>query len=247
MSDAVKALIDGLDKITDILNIGRLLFYSAAGFCALLPAAMCLMLLSHGDVVQPYWTQFVSDLGRSAHHWGVWFAGLIFGFIISVLANAIFDFRPGDGAVDAQFYAYLYPRLFSGGIKPKEGEHKDFAAWLISEYYRYYEIALFVPYGLMLSLPLYTTYSLIFLVRSSYQSKGFFLGGEYLAFPLWAFGCALIWTRFWPDFWLPRVVQPTYSGWIWAKRNTAEGLEKFVQDAVPREAAKPPDSSKAQA
>ena len=38
MADFVKSLIDGLDKITDILNVGRLIFYTSAGFCATLPA-----------------------------------------------------------------------------------------------------------------------------------------------------------------------------------------------------------------
>src|SRR5579871_5791225 len=111
MSDAIKALIDGLDKITDILNIGRLLFYTAAGFFAVLPAAMCLVLLSH-DALQPYWTQFFSDLKGAAEHWQVLLLALICGFIVSVLANAVFEFSPGDGTVNEQFYPYLYPRLF---------------------------------------------------------------------------------------------------------------------------------------
>ncbi len=244
MGDVIKALIDGFDKITDILNIGRLLFYTAAGFCVILPAAMCLILLSRSGAQGVYWTQFVSDLSRSAHRLDVWLAALIFGFIISVLANAIFDFDSGDGTVSEQFYPFMYPRLFNGGIKPKDGANKDFAAWLISEYYRYFEIALFIPYGLMLSLPLYVAYSFIFLVRDFYSQAPVPIGGEHFAFPIWVFGSAVLWTWFWPEYWLPRVVQSAFSGWIQAKLNAAAGLKQFVDEInVPPKSPDPPKAT----
>jgi hypothetical protein len=45
-ADFFKSAVDSADKITDILNVGRLIFYTAAGFSAILPAAMSLRLLA---------------------------------------------------------------------------------------------------------------------------------------------------------------------------------------------------------
>ena len=243
MPDTIKSLIDGLDKITDILNIGRLLFYTAAGWCALLPASMCILLLGRANMTHPYWVDFMSDLVNSSRHYQIWIAGMIFGFIIAVVGNARIDFTilPGEVDVNEQYYPYQYPRLYSGGVRLKDGT-KDYAAWVISEYYRYFEIALFVPYGLLLSLPVYALYSLIYLVRAASNVTGFTLGAQFYAFPMWSFATVLCWTVLWPDFWIPAVVRTTFVGWISAKRNLTEGLQEFIKDTDPT--PQPPDASK---
>ncbi|MBZ5636586.1 MAG: hypothetical protein LAO55_25965 [Acidobacteriia bacterium] len=246
MPDVVKSLIDGFDKVTDILNVGRLLFYTTAGFCAVLPLAMCILLLGHDNVPYSYWVQFMSDLVKSSRQFAVWIASLIFGFIISVLANAMYQPKsvPEEQAIP-QSYAFQYPRLYSGGVQRTGSTPKDYAAWLVSEYYRYFEIALFIPYGLLLSLPVYSLYSLAYLIRTTSHAKGFVLDTSYFAFPIWTFGSGLAWTVLWPDFWLPQVVQKTYEDWVRAKRNAIKGLEQFVKDTEPP-VPKQPEASKAQ-
>lgn len=245
MPDIVKSLIDGLDKLTDILNIGRLLFYTSAGFCAMVPLAMCILLLGQENLTHTYWVQFVSDLVKSSRHFEVWLAALISGFIISVLANATSEFAPPlPDPVPNQTYAFHYPRLYSGGMRLPQGTSKDYAAWLISEYYRYFEIALFIPYGLLLSLPVYSIYSLAYSIRIFSTGQGSILSFAYFAFPLWAFASVLAWTTFWP-YWLRRVAQDAFTSWVVAKRNAIEGLKQFIKDAEPS-TGRQPQASKTQ-
>ena len=80
------------------------------------------------------------------------------------------------------WYSYSYPRLVSGGVRPKDGSGKDYAAWLISEYYRYVEIAVFIPYSILLSLPVYSFYSLVYLIRTAWQREVFVLNADYVGF-----------------------------------------------------------------
>ena len=231
-TDFFKSAVDGLDKVTDILNVGRLIFYTAAGFCAILPVAMSLRLLVH-DPAPVYWSQFVADLLRCAAHGGVWAAALIFGFVIATLANSIVMSRftsPPHYEPQKDWYSYSYPRLFSGGVRPKDGSGKDYAAWLISEYYRYVEIAVFIPYSILLSLPIYSFYSFIYLIRTAWQREVLVLNADHVAFAMWTLGSVVAWTVVWPDFWLPRVAEPVYQDWVRARRSAIEGLRDFVAD-----------------
>ena len=161
ITNVFESLTDSLDKITDILNVGRLIFYTAAGFCAILPAAMSMRLLAH-DPDPVYWGQFLADLVCCARHREVWAASLIFGFVIANLANMIvisrFTQPPPSKHPESEkdSYSYAFPRLYSGGVPPKDGSGKDYAAWLISEYYRFVEIAVFIPFSILLSLPVYS-------------------------------------------------------------------------------------------
>jgi hypothetical protein len=87
-ADFFKSATDSLEKLTDILNAGRLIFYTASGFCAILPVAMGLRLLAC-ERPQKYWIQFVTDLRACITHWELWVAALIFGFVIANLATAL--------------------------------------------------------------------------------------------------------------------------------------------------------------
>jgi hypothetical protein len=215
------------------LNIGRLLFYTIAGFCAALPVAMCLLLLGQSHVTATYWVQFVSDLVRSSRHFEVWIAGLIFGFIIAVLADATVDCPKEQDKTYS--YAYQYPRLYSGGVRAKDGASKDYAAWLISEYYRYYEIAVFIPYGLLLSLPVYAIYSLFYSVGTAWNAVGFVV--------LWAAAFVVAWKAFW-NLWVPQVAKKVHAGWVEARHNAIDGLKEFV-GSEPAEDPEKPAASKA--
>jgi hypothetical protein len=231
-ADFFKSAVDSLDKITDILNVGRLIFYTTAGFCALLPAAMILHMMLHFSGTS-YSSQFIADLIHCAKLSEVWIAALVFGFVIASVAFAsIIDgfAAPPPGPVEKDSYSYAYPRLFSGGFHKKDGTAKDYAAWLISEYYRYVEIVVFIPFSILLSLPVYWLYTLIYMIRTSQQSEPFVLHGVHVAFALWTLGTAAAWMVVWPNYWLPRVAEPIYQGWVEARREAIAGLEDFIQD-----------------
>jgi hypothetical protein len=232
-TDFFKSAVDSLGKVTDILNLGRLIFYTAAGFCAVLPAAMSLRLLAHDPPLPVYWTQFVADLRSCARHGEVWVVALIFGFIIANLAYSIVISRftsPPRHEPQKDSYPYSYARLFSGGVRSKDGTKSDYAAWLVSEYYRYVEIVVFIPYGILLSLPLYSFYSFVYLVRTAWQHEALVLNAGHLAFAMWTLGSVFAWTVLWPDYWLPRVAEPVYHVWVRARRSAIEGLQEFVTD-----------------
>jgi hypothetical protein len=231
-TDFFKSGVDSLDKVTDILNVGRLIFYTAAGFCAILPVAMTLRLLAH-DPAPVYWSQFLADLIACVQHSGVWAAALISGFVIANLANAIVMNRftpPPRCEPQKDWYSYAYPRLFSGGVRPKDGTGKDYAGWLVSEYYRFVEIAVFIPYGILLSLPVYSFYSFVYLLRTISQRDVFVLYAEHVAFTIWTVGSVVAWMVVWPHFWVPRVAEPLYREWVRARRSAVEGLRDFMDD-----------------
>jgi hypothetical protein len=234
-TDLFKSAVDSLDKITDILNVGRLIFYTAAGFFAILPVAMSLRLLAY-DPAPDYWSQFVADFLRCTNHSGLWAAALIFGFVIAILANSIVMDRftpPPPSEPEKKSYSYSYPRLFSGGVPPKDGSTKDYAAWLISEYYRYVEIAVFIPYSILLSLPVYSLYSFVYLVRTAWQHEALVVNTGHVAFALWTLGSVVAWKVVWPDFWLPRIAEPVYRDWVIARRSAIEGLLDFANEPQP--------------
>jgi hypothetical protein len=233
-----KSFSDGLDKLTDILNVGRLVFYTAAGFCLSLPLAMTLRLLAQPRPAQ-YWTQFLADATACARHPGLWAFALVLGFLVASVAFALVDFaEPARRSPETDGYNYQYPRLFSGGM-PDKTSAKDYAAWLISEYYRYYEITVYIPYAIRLSLPIYAAYTLIFLLRSGAAAApagGLSLGAGHVALGLWALVAGLVWHYLWFDFWLPKVAHPIYDAWVVARREAIAGLQAFVGEA----GAKPP-------
>src|ERR1700692_116635 len=106
-----KAFSDGLDKLTDILNVGRLIFYTAAGFCVSLPLAMSLRMLAH-DPLQPYWGQLLSDMSACAQYPAVWLVALVLGFLIATVAFALISpDDPPQEAFDKEAYSYQFPRL----------------------------------------------------------------------------------------------------------------------------------------
>jgi hypothetical protein len=235
-ADLFKSATDSLDKITDILNVGRLLFYTAAGFLAILPAAMILRLLGHElDPGPGYWSQFLVDFLHCANHSAIWIAALVFGFVIAILANSLVlgrFTRPAPSVPEKDSYSYSYPRLFSAGVHgTASAGAKDYASWLVSEYFRYVEIAVFIPYSIVLSLPLYGLYSFIYVIRTAYQVHG--VNAGHVAFALWTLGSVVAWKVIWPDFWLPKVAEPIYQDWIIARRSAIAGLKDFLNEKQP--------------
>ncbi len=136
---------------------------------------------------------------------------------------------PPHKQFDKEGFAYQVPRLFSGGI-PDKSAGKDYAAWLISEYYRYFEIVLYIPSGILVALPLCTIYSLSYLFRASDPSPGFSFTLAHWALGFWALSSIIAWEIVWPQFWRPNVVQPVSNSWVYARRATISGLREFVSE-----------------
>ena len=230
MAEFVKSFFDSLDKVTDILNVGRLVFYTSAGFAVVLPGAMSLRLFGQAALQAAYWRQFSTDLVACAKSPEIWMASLVLGFVVANLGNALVMRRftpPPRREIKPDFYSYQYPRLFSGGIPPKDGTGKDYAAWLVSEYYRYVEIAVFIPYGVLLSLPVYSFYTLLYLLLQT-PPPGVSLNAGHYGFAIWTAAAAFCWTVAWPGFWIPRVAEPVYQDWVNARRAGIQGLIDFI-------------------
>lgn len=239
METFFKSLFDSLDKTADILNVGRLIFYTSAGFCALLPVAMLMRMLAQGQPA-PFWQQFKCDMRSSAWHVEVWVAALVFGFVIAAYCFVTVIQRL-EAAVEEQpnehTYAFHYARLFSGGVGPKEltdkDYRKDYASWLISEYFRYIEIVVFIPFGILLSLPIYAVYALVYIIRTVPTATVLTFGAPHMAFALWTLLSVIGWAIFWPEYWIPHVVQEVKASWERARRDAINGLIKFVEGSRP--------------
>ena len=95
------------------------------------------------------------------------------------------------------------------------------------------EIAVFIPFGILLSLPVYSFYSFVYLIRTAWQREVFVLNAGHAAFAMWTLGSVLAWTVIWPDFWLPQVAEPVYQQWVKARRAAIEGLREFVNEQKP--------------
>lgn len=247
MADFVKAILDGLDKITDILNVGRLIFYTSAGFFGVLPVSMVLRLLAADTPAPYYWKQFAADLITCSRKGEVWLAALIFGFVVANIAYAAVSQGLGRPAREPNEsgLAFQYPRLSSGGGQPKAGS--DYAQWWISEFYRYTEIAVYIPYALLLSLPLYALYSLVYMIRVCDRGAAFVLGPHDYAFALWSMASVVAWRIVWPRYWIPRVAEPICTDSSQALVDITAGLSQLTKDQKPADPAPAPPAPSAEA
>jgi hypothetical protein len=243
VGDFVKELFGALDKVTDILNLGRLIFYTASGLPPVLAVAM--ILRTAGASGQPYWDQFRSDLSHCIDRWPVWFAALIAGFLVANMAYAqtIWNLKSEDDDtnVDTTGYAYRYPQLRTGRLKRSSSEADfDFAAWLISEFYRYVEIAVHIPYGMLLALPLLVVYSIARILLESQSPTR--LDACIFAFATWLAVAALGWTVWWRGYWLPKIATRVYRTYVIAEAAIGQGITDYSSEigASPTAAAAVP-------
>jgi hypothetical protein len=237
--DFVKELFGALDKITDILNLGRLIFYTAAGFPPVLALAMILRTVGAED--KSYWAQFKGDFVACSGSKGVWLGAMIAGFMVAniVYARSMSHLRiKPAGKVQKTGFVYQYPMLRTGRLKRGASEADfDFAAWLISEYYRYFEIVMYIPYGVLLSLPLLTAYSFArILLDSQHPAR---LDACFFGFGLWLTASALGWTVWWREYWLPKVATPVYEVFELANAEIISGVRAY-SSGVPDAPAVPP-------
>ena len=217
-----KQFFDSLDKFLDILNVGRLIFYFSAGFLTFYPTLMIIKLLTLDK------NELVSFLALKAVHdyepWIVIFGSLVVGFLIATASytTVIHKLLPplhNEIKVESpnQYsFSYRYPWLAQ-----KEEEYQK---WLIAEFFRFVEIATFVPLGFLLGLSLLFVYSLIYLLRYAVSYPFSDPAGEYAFILVLAVILGLMWFYLWPQWWKPKVVVPIMRIYLRAKMNLIEGL-----------------------
>ena len=228
------SLFNQFKNVTDVLNVGRVIFYPAAGILPTVPALMIPQVMAN-PLEPSFAEQFLCDFNfvliETESPLILFFTALIVGFLIATAAFCLVIHKLGaearkeaeEGAINNKSHAYQYPFL-------KDDETTDYQQWLISEYYRYVELATFIPVGFLLSLPLVSLYNLIYLIR--------LLGeGKYTPFAWGTPLCILFfiatwfcWIVLWRKFWVVKVVKRTLAVYHNAKVHLIDGVRKFKEE-----------------
>ncbi len=227
MQGWAKELFAGTDRFLDVLNVGRLIFYSAAGLLALFPVAM----IGHLIIVETGENGFFTALSASAlaidDPWLLLFGSTVTGFLIAnvgfttviIPAYERVDFRLRNFQVSEQRITYRQPQLSN------HAESQDYDRWLVNEYYRFIEIATYVPMGAGLGLACLSIYAAVYLLKASAYA------GDPVPAATWLLAFATLFGAlrflFWPGFWVPRVVVPTVETCLKAQCSLTQGIEDW--------------------
>ncbi len=231
----VKSLFTGLDKQTDILNVGRLIFYTAGGLLASYPLMMTARMLRGTPTqatevavapkaVNGFFATFDAGLGDSP--WITFFVALVVGFLVAQVAFMTMTLpayarvkkQHGKPTVSTASFNYLYPYL-----KDNEDD-EDYQDWLIREYFRYVEIGSIIPLGLFIGITLLGFHTLVYLlvdIGGRTPSDGV---SALVFLNLLAISLATLRFYVWPIFWRPKIFDPTVWVYIRAKTNLVEGV-----------------------
>ncbi|MEM8677480.1 MAG: hypothetical protein AAGF83_27025, partial [Cyanobacteria bacterium P01_G01_bin.67] len=200
MSDSLSQAISNLDKVFDIFNVGRLIFYPAAGGLAIYPLVMIVNLLTlekesiPSNLLAP---NLIIPL-QNGNPWLAFFgASLIVGFLVVIvgytqiiipsknqLDKELKDFNLNQSAIKKRI-TYRYPLLRNNQ------KEENYHAWLVNEYFRYVEIAIYIPLGFFIGLISFAGYILVFLF-SSINIENVTIGDTYNAVLLLLIICAFI-------------------------------------------------------
>lgn len=228
MQNWVKQLFSSTDRFLDILNVGRLIFYTAAGYLALAPAVMCAHLVASNDL-SSFGSSLSSAIEVASLSWSFFFASVVTGFVIAevgfdMLVVPVFkeqSIDPFDSERQRYNFNYRYPQL-------KNDASEDYQGWLLSEYFRYIEIAAYVPFGAFIGLFFIGLYVLLFLALGVFDGQPIaVLQGPIIVLLL--IGLLFTALRFvvWPFFWRPQLLVPTVKSYINAKVALLHGVEDF--------------------
>lgn len=231
----MKELFDQFKSLTDIFNAGRLVFYPMAGALIVLPAYLLIRIA----LVTPAPTlhaQVVGDLrslGAIEHvGWLVVFASTVVGFLTAVVGFRVLERATAETVRDvtaqlparATSYNFNYPLL-------RQKKDEDYATWLMSEYFRYVEIATYIPLGALTGLVLITLYVCVFVIRRFAAEGPVPATSDLAVLVLLVAGVIFIRVYFWPEVWVKRVIVPTHGTFLKAKCNLIDGI-KSVERAV---------------
>jgi hypothetical protein len=239
----MKDFFDQIKSFTDILNVGRLIFYPFAGALVVVP----LYLIFRLALVDPAPT-LTAQLLIDARHvtitsWSVtWFligSSMITGFLIATVGFSVLSDLAArlprevlaPLSSENTSFRYNYPLL-------RQNKSEDYATWLISEYYRYVEIATYIPLGGIIGLALVDVYVLLFLVKDFASPRSGFTEAHatfLLVFVVWI--VVAVW--FWPEIWLKRVVTPAVQSYRESKREIIAGVKLLPREVNPSQPVPP--------
>lgn len=232
-----KQIFAELSKATDIFNLGRFVFYTAAGVLVVLPLNMILSLLSTlpDNLATGLFLQLSNDFGGTlaeSRAWILLFCSIIIGFVIAAAGFTIViqDEKVSQWANEklaetlkradpAKSFSFNYPKLRN------DNANADYSAWLVTEYYRYLEIVVFIPIGAILGVTVITLYVSVFIIKQTAVSAGAGFTEAHLSFILLLSLLLLIKYYLWPEFWLKRVVAPVLAAYRGARTRLIEGLQ----------------------
>ena len=208
----VKELFGGVDKLLGIFNLGRLVFYTAAGFLAVYPAFAALEILACPLRGHP-----LAELVRWSPNGSfdrIGFAAIVMGFLVASYGFVQFVAPAGDAVkarvaqvpIDRSSYPFRYCQLHRGDAKV------DYEGWIIGEYFRFVEIVAYVPLGLIAGLAVtlgYTAvYALLWAAEGRYgPAPGVPLRDFIATAAVFAFTAAIAWPRFWIPLVVERVIE----------------------------------------
>lgn len=226
----MNTLITALTSFTDILNLGRLIFYTFAGALVMGPLRAIVCLLSESQHEQSDSFFVVLSGHAKIDDWYTFgILSLVAGFVLSTIGFSTIIDGAGTKAVAAlepeaktSSFAYNYPRM----TKANGGE-KDYASWLISEYYRFVEIAVFLPLGAMMGLVLLAVYALLFLLRDAGRPSVAGFTDAHLSLVVLSATVLGVYYHLWPEVWEKRVLLPVVGAYLRAKRDLVKRLEEM--------------------
>jgi MFS family permease len=221
----LKQLSDGIAKLSDIFNLGRLVFYTAAGALLVYPAVAGVAALK-GPLRGEALGELVTA-GEKLDWQAMLLASVVAGFVIAAygFARVLTPAAPHVKAasesrpVDRRSYPFRYPQL-------RNGQNQDWDAWLIQEYFRFVEIVAYVPLGLLGGLAAVAVYAGAYVIAWAAGGHGVELGAPHVAFAAVAAAFAFCAFFVWPRFWVPRVVYPVLEAYHRAKEGLIDALDE---------------------
>lgn len=229
MTTWVKQLFSSTDKALDILNVGRMIFYTFSGLMAIYPATMIIMLL--GNLEQAAKQSLFASMKNSIglfDSWLLFFVSLVAGFVIAqfvftvILTPIMESARRSlkDMPINKKSINYQYPSLRGEG-------DEDYHAWLIKEYFRYIEIGTILPLGFIVGLGLLDLYAVIYLLAGGRALSMYNIQSGIMFLLVMTMIIAVLVYYIWPYFWKPKVVKRTVEVYYRAKYHLLAGVEYF--------------------
>jgi hypothetical protein len=245
----LRGISEAVSKLTDIFNLGRLIFYTAAGALLVYPSVAAVWALTRPLAGSPL--EEIVTAGRCLDHRAMFLVALVAGFVIapygfSCVLEGIGPTVKGNAEsrpVDRRSYPFRYPMLRN---QPNGHDYDD---WLIKEYFRFVEIVTYVPLGLLGGLGALTLYAAVYVVLWAASGHGARPSAPHATLVALAAVFALSAFYVWPMIWVPRVVAPVLHAYHRAKLAIIEALEerKGLESATTRGASAPPSPQLASA
>lgn len=244
MQNWIKQLFSSTDKLFDILNVGRLIFYTSAGLLTFYPLLMIvnLMIMTNSPT---YFESLRSAAGAVTQPWLAFYGSLVVGFVVAKVAFVkivypLFVQESDDLKAyipEPNNFNYLYPQL------KNNHSDEDYQAWLLAEYYRYVEIAAIIPLGFYLGLGGMLGFTVLYLLVNGIPGGS--VSAVYpalLATLFLSVSMAVLRYVVWPYYWCKEILAPTIAAYVRAKIALIEGLKDFEpkQGATTQSPAAPP-------